>query len=501
METMFDWDFLIDEDMLASVLPDEYARFARPVKDALTVFLNGLSNEHQSAIVAEQAKLSSDATVSERLALLARSCPVLHKLGQILARDPRLALELRQQLQELESLSPSVPIEAIRETLTQELGSLDQLGIKLITPAIAEASVAVVIAFETTGDKKGQQGVFKLLKPGIEQRLEEELKLTEQVGAHLDQRCEELEIPHLDYRDAFEQVREKLQWEIRLDQEQRHMEQAQAFYANEPRVQIPALFEYCTQRVTAMQRVTGKKITEHGLTSPKEKRELAELVVESLVARPIFSKDSRVLFHCDPHAGNLFFTDDQRLAILDWSLAGTLGETERIAIVQIMLAAVSLDAVQIVRVLSELAERPPDGVALKSTVDAWLRRLRRGQFPGLDWLVGMLDDAVQTARLRVAADLMLFRKTLHTLDGLLLDLHANGNRMDGVILSGFLKQFAAEWPKRWVSTPTSREFATRLSNVDLTRCILGMPATAGRFWAGQIRDILSATKATNGKSN
>ena len=43
--------------------------------------------------------------------------------------------------------------------------------------------------------------------------------------------------------------------------------------------------------------------------------------------------------------------------------------------------------------------------------------MRRGQFPGLGWLVGLLDDVVQTARLRVPVDLMMFRKSLHTLDG------------------------------------------------------------------------------------
>ena len=80
-----------------------------------------------------------------------------------------------------------------------------------------------------------------------------------------------------------------------------------------------------------MERVTGGKVTEHGLVSADEKRRLADLVVEALIARPIFSKDSPALFHADPHAGNLFLTDDHRLALLDWSLVGSLGEPERVA--------------------------------------------------------------------------------------------------------------------------------------------------------------------------
>ena len=44
------------------------------------------------------------------------------------------------------------------------------------------------------------------------------------------------------------------------------------------------------------------------------------------------------MFHGDPHAGNLFLTDENRLAILDWSLVGSLGERDVMAIVQILLA-------------------------------------------------------------------------------------------------------------------------------------------------------------------
>jgi ubiquinone biosynthesis protein len=497
---MVDWGLLIDDNALASVLAGEYDHFATPVREALIVFLEGLPEEHQAAILAQQAALPRTASFSQRLARLARSCPVLHKLAQVLARDRRLAPELRQGFQQLESLPSSISDETIWGILTRELGSLDRLGITLVPPAIAEASVAVVIGFQQTGVEKAPDGVFKILKPGIEERLERELELTERVGAHLDQRCDELRIPHLDYEESFEQVRERLQGEVRLDQEQCHLERARAFYADEPRVQVPSLFDFCTARVTAMQRVTGDKVTNHSLDSLTAKRRLAELVIDALIARPIFSKDNRALFHCDPHAGNLFLTKDRRLAVLDWSLVGTLGEKERIAIAHIMLGAMSLDTAQIARVLAELAERPPDQPALFSAIEAWLRRIRQGQLPGLRWLLGMLDEAVQTAGLRVGADLMVFRKTLHTLSGVLLDLEAGGSQIDGVLLTEFLRHFAVEWPWRWVTPLNSREFTGRLSSADLSRWMLALPATATRFWEGHFRDMLSAHQQTTNAS-
>ena len=78
---MIDWGLLI-EGAIASVLPDEYARFRRPVLGALTTFLEHLPASHQEAVLADQAALPPAATASERLFVLARSCPALHKLGK-----------------------------------------------------------------------------------------------------------------------------------------------------------------------------------------------------------------------------------------------------------------------------------------------------------------------------------------------------------------------------------------------------------------------------------
>lgn len=486
---MINWEFLIDETALASLLPNEQARFARPVKQTLALFLSHLSQSRQNDIFAAQAALPPSTILSERLGRLAQSCPVLHKLGQVLARERRLAAELRSELQLLESLPPSVPLEAIERSLNEELGPLNKLELELTPPALAEASVAVVIPYE---DRRTEQsGVFKLLKPGIEQRMREELTLMEQVGAHLDACCEELDIPQLDYQQAFQQVRNKLQEEIRLDHEQRHLAQAAVTYQDDDRVLIPTLWPHCTSRVTAMRRVHGCKITDHPHEEESGKRRLAELVVESLITQPIFSKAEVAVFHADPHAGNLMLADDGRLAILDWSLVGHLTKAQRSAVAQIVLSALTLDARRICKVLEQLSTGGrPDAVALKGVVHAGLSRVGRGQFPGLKWLLTMLDEAVQFAGVRVAADLMLFRKTLYTLEGVVAELGPEQFQIDEVLVRKFLCHFTMEWPRRWITLPHSREFATRLSNWDLTRTTLTLPWTTTRFWLHECLDVV-----------
>ena len=265
-----------------------------------------------------------------------------------MARDRRLALELRLQLQRLESLPPTTPIATIEQTLSSEIGSLEKAGVVLHPPALAEASVAVVLPFTCAAasrDGLPPRGVFKVLKPGIEERLARELSLLEDVGSLLDDRCAAFGIPPLEYREVFEQVREKLGTEVDLGGEQRHLNEAADTYAAEPEVLIPKLFPgLCTARVTAMERVDGHKVTEPGKHDAWDRRRLAELIVEALVAGPIWSEAPCATFHADPHAGNLFVTPDRRLAILDWSLTGALGEDERVAITQIVMGGLSLNS-------------------------------------------------------------------------------------------------------------------------------------------------------------
>ncbi|NBC12611.1 MAG: hypothetical protein GVY09_04575 [Gammaproteobacteria bacterium] len=477
------WHALIHEASVQPLLAADYAHFARPISEALVAFLSGLPEDAQQEILAAQAALPSTATTAERVRRLAQQCPVLHKLGQTLARDRRLDPALRCELRALETLPPSVPLATIRATLDQELGSLDGLGIHVDTRAIAEASVAVVIGYQDAR----RSGVFKILKPGIEERLALELELLQRIGTLLDERCDALAIPKIGYEEAFRRVRDKLHDEVRLGVEQRHLALAAAQYAGRSRVQVPALHEYCTARVTAMERVAGCKISEHGHTSMRERRDTAQLLASTLLAQPLFSTHEQALFHGDPHAGNLLRTPEGRLVLLDWSLAGILRQRDREAMVHMVLGALLRDERLVVDMLAELSDdaptgKPADKAALRAVVREALRRLGYDRPPSFSWLVGLLDAAVEQADLTARADLLMFRKALHTLSDLVVDIGASERSLDLTLFFGFAENLVAEWPRRWLAAPDSRAFATRLSNLDLTGLMLQYPLLAARFW-------------------
>ncbi len=262
-----------------------------------------------------------------------RACPALHKLAQVIARDRHLDPELRRHLQELESLEPHTPAEQWRPALARALAPVAEEYRSCIDDcALAEGSVAVVVplTWSDGGKTVRRHGVAKLLKPGIAERLDEDLCILGRLAEHLDERWAAYGLPPLAYRESLEDVAELLTDEVQLRLEQAHLRRAGDQFAGQSDLQVPQLLPFCTDTMTAMERVDGRKVTDPQAVSLWRRPMLFCACVRALLSQVWLSRDESVLFHSDPHAGNLLATHDGRLAILDWSLAGRLTADDRV---------------------------------------------------------------------------------------------------------------------------------------------------------------------------
>jgi ubiquinone biosynthesis protein len=464
---------------LGALVPQAYEAYRPAIIEGLIFFLENLDGDRAGEILADQLLLPETADVAERIVAIARHCPALHKLGQVLARDRRLPLAFRALLQNLESMPSKLSANEARALAQDELGPLTRLGIRVDEPPLAEASVAVVVPF--TGEAVAGEGggVLKLLKPGIEAKLEEDLDILQRLGALLDERCEAYGLPRIAYEETFLDVRDLLAREIRLDHEQANMRTARAAWAAFPSVVIPEVYPISTPRVTAMQRIRGGKVTEAAMLAGSARRRLGDLVVRSLIALPLWSEGEGGLFHADPHAGNLFATDDGKLAILDWSLVGTLSKQDRISVTQLVLGGFTLDRRRARAAVDALSHGRSDAAALEALIAERMGRLREGEWPGISWATDMLDEAATRARCHFGADLLMFRKALQTLQGVVSDVSPDC-RPGRVLTFTLLRTLAAEWGNRAFAFPFSRHFATHLSNLDLTQLWASAPLIGQR---------------------
>jgi ubiquinone biosynthesis protein len=483
-----------DEGLLAALGVDELvpaplAAWRPLVLEAAGFFLDRLPEDRQAAIVAAQLALPADVPPAARLVALMAACPTLHKLGQVLARHEALDLELRRHLQALESMPSTLDMASIIDRIRAELGGrVDDRRLAVADTALAEGSVAVVVPFSWREGGRLQEGVFKVLKPGVEANLAEELALLPALAAFLARHGDELGLPAIDYAGPLASVQRLLTQEIRLATEQANMRRAAAFHADDAGVLVPRLLPWCSPRVTAMERIFGRKLTEAALPAGAG-RALGDTLITALLAKPFWTAADPALFHGDLHAGNLLLADDGRLAVLDWSLTASLAKAQREALVEIALGGLTLDARQIGRALAALGMRDADGGALAEVVERSLDGLvGSGRPVGFDWLVGLLDALALQGATGFGEQLAVFRKTWLSLSGVIRDLGA-GVAADVPLLSVGLRRFVAEWPVRLFALPDSRAFATHVSNADLARLAASSWPTTLRYWARFARGL------------
>lgn len=466
----------IDPRELAAIVPDCYAEFRPIVADGLTFFLQQLSPPRLAEILQAQADLPADATLSQRLVLFLHACPALHKLGQVIARDRNLDPELRRHLQELESLAPHTSVEQWRPALACELApTAAEFRICVEERSLAEGSVAVVVPLTWSDPTDGataprRHGVAKLLKPGIAALLDEDLRVVGRLADHLDEHWAAKDLPPLAYREIFDEVAELLTDEVQLRLEQSHLRRARSQFAGQSDLWVPQLLPFCTNTMTAMERVDGRKVTDPLAVPPWRRPTLFLALVRALLSEVLFSRDESVLFHGDPHAGNLMATRDGQLAILDWSLAGQLTTEDRVQTAQILVGAWARDGSRIATAVAALVANGAEASLIDRHVEAALAEVSPYRLPGPAWAMSLLG-ALARAGVRFPPRLLLFRKALLTLQGVLLDVWPAGS-LEIVLMAEALAQLAWEYPLRWCKPLHDRDYATHVSSADLLHLAL-----------------------------
>jgi ubiquinone biosynthesis protein len=475
---------------ISGFVPAEYAAYRPLVKEALQYFLSRLSARRRAALWEAQLKLGPNADLEDRLYAVLRRCPSLHKLGQVLARESTLAPGLRRRLQRLETLRSDVSREHAEALVRDEIG--ERGDVVLHGRPLAEASVALIVPFSyRPGEgRKQDKGVFKVLKPGVREALDEDLQIWAELGGILEERCREYGLPAARYRDAVDRMRGLLASEVQLDREQESLSRAARFYADDPAVAVPGLFPFCTPRLTAMEFLPGRKITDAGLAGVSGRR-IGEKLIDSLIAKPVWTDADRTPVHGDLHSGNLLLTPDGRVGILDWSLATSLSRTLRASLVQIVLGAATMDEQRVCEGLQGVAQGPAGCAGLGEVIEEGLRQVLRGAFPGFDWLVRFLDRAAVHASLQFPEPLMAFRKSVFSLSGVLAEICSRCS-VDEVMLRSGWRQLLSEWPKRLLEPSVSRNFGTHVSTADLFSLWTGAPAAAFRLWNAQWRESSGA---------
>ncbi|MGZ4732033.1 MAG: AarF/UbiB family protein [Terriglobales bacterium] len=430
-DAMAKWivDVIVPVDRL---VPQAYVKWRGPVRDAMMFVMARLSPARLAPKLLEQLELPEKTPPETRLLRLIAKVPGLQKLGQVIARNRHLRPALRNALARLENGIRDVQPEEIRAIIQRDLGPVLRTFDVHIAPAIlSEASVSAVMRFTWRDPVNGrrERGVFKVLKPHIPEYFSEDMDYLQGLAQYFSDRRRNYGFPAHLLPDTFKKVRRLLHYEVNFVREQKTLVEAWKLYRNIPQVRVPRLIEpLCTPRITALTEERGTKVTDAAARLPAaRRREVAEQLIEALVAVPLLSAEENAIFHGDPHAGNLLYNRRTgELIILDWALRERLSRNQRRHLALLFLMVGLRDPVGTCNEILALAQEhirsaSPRGQMIGEAVTRFLDELPMTHLPsGVDAM--RLLERIAFKGVKFPGSLIMLSKVMLTLDGVLADI-------------------------------------------------------------------------------
>lgn len=260
--------------------------------------------------------------------------PTFIKLGQLLSTRgdllPEAYLEALARLQDhIEPFSYG----EIEQIVSAELGGrISKMFAEFDREPTAAASLAQV---HRARMRDGREVVVKVQRPGVRETIVEDLEALEAVADFIDAHTEVGK--RYEFSNMLDQLRGSLLRELDFKREANNLIRLRTALREFEHIVIPEPVEdYTTSRVLTMDYVSGRKITS---LSPLRLVELNGAALSEELFRA-YLKQILVdgFFHADPHPGNVFMTEDNRIALLDLGMVGYISGNFQENLLRLLLA-------------------------------------------------------------------------------------------------------------------------------------------------------------------
>ena len=486
----FDWkkwrpqilELLLHHSNILDIVPPKSKDWIPIVHDSLLFFLNRLPEEQLVGRLLNFAYLPPDSDRRERILQFVSKTPAFQKIGQILARNPDIPVDVREALQVLENSLQTTNRDELVNWIAQEIGSqtIEKYQIQFSEKILAEGSVGAVIraTLVLPGETDREEAVCKIIKPYVLRALPEELSIINELTLYFGAHREFYEIEAIPLEEMFRDLSEALAKEIQIDEEQRNLVRARAYYRRNRRILVQKLYPFSTEHSGFMEFVEGEKISDAFTDDSRGRAKLARRLSDALTFDVIFFAQEEALFHGDPHAGNVFHVsndpnDPYRIALLDWGLMGRLPRQQRAQLLQLMLGAYLRNAKRLRNHVGALIEggRPKSSEKLRRIhfiVEEILKRKKnRTIFDTLSELMVNLSREGYHVRFNIS----LFIKSQVTIAGIMYELDPQF-KQDAYMMKRTSNLVWKESPKHflytiWFPAWNSHSYRSMLSNEDV----------------------------------
>ena len=435
--------------------------------------------------------------------------PTYVKLGQVLSGRPDLLpeayLKALTRLQDKVAPFPFAQVETIVEA---ELGvRISKAFATFDTEPIAAASLGQVHCATL---RDGRRVVVKVQRPDIRKQIAEDFEVLAQIAEFLDAHTEFARKHRV--LTILEEFRVSIQQELNYELEAQNLIALGKNLSEFELIQIPQpIADYSTKSVLTMDYVRGRKITAIGPLVRLELKggPLAEELFRAYLKQVLVDG----LFHADPHPGNVFLTDEGRIALIDLGMVGHITPGMQENLLKLLLAISEGNGDQAAELVIHISETTEDfdKVTFCRKVGALVAARQNQGLQQMNIGASLLEVSKSAADsgLFVPGELTLLGKTLLQLDeiGKVLDpafdpnesirrnaseivsqrmhKHASQGSLFGSLLE--MKDFVGGLPSRLnkiMDAITNRELEVKVRAVDAKLVMEGFQKIANRITTG-----------------
>jgi ubiquinone biosynthesis protein len=311
----------------------------------------------EDIVPSEQVATPAETELAEHLAAdLEKMGPTFVKIGQLLSTRadllPVVYMEALARLQDKVAPFPFLDVEGI---VSAELGvRLSKAFAEFEEDPVAAASLGQVHRAVLRG---GRKVAVKVQRPGIREEIVKDLEALSEIAAFADLHTEVGR--RFGFGTMLEEFRKTLMRELDYRMEARNLELLAQNLRAFDRIVVPLPVEdYTTSRVLTIDYIRGEKITK---LSPLVRTEIdGEKLAEQLFRAYLQQILVDGFVHADPHPGNVFLTDDNRIALLDLGMVTRISPGMQEKLLRLLLAVSEGRAEDAANVALTLGDVQPD---------------------------------------------------------------------------------------------------------------------------------------------
>jgi predicted unusual protein kinase regulating ubiquinone biosynthesis (AarF/ABC1/UbiB family) len=342
--------------------------------------------------------------------------PIFVKFGQVLStRADLLPAPYLRALSRLQDRVEPFPFEDVEALVEEELGVRLSKGFESFdrTP-LAAASLGQV---HRAALRDGRAVAVKVQRPGIVDRVDEELNAMDDIATFLDNHTAAGR--QFAFAEMMREFRRTLLQELDYRREAHNLVRIADNLARFQRIVVPRpITDYTAARVLTMELIKGSKVT---ALSPLVRQEMNGPELASELFRAYLHQiiiDG--FFHADPHPGNVFLTDDGRIALLDLGMVSRLTPGRQDQLLKMLLAVSEGNGDRAAALVVQIGEphEDLDEAGLRRTVAELVGTYREASLEELQVGRVMLEITRTAGQhgIRVPPELTMLGKTLLNLD-------------------------------------------------------------------------------------